>query len=89
MVRQWRNYPLVVVVLLMAGCEWLLLYGLAQGDDALQRRGALAGLWLIAALVSIIGGRVIPFLPNVALIERSPLHRGRAWIWWCWCCRSA
>ena len=66
-VRQWRNYPLVIVVLLMAGCEWLLLYGLALGDDALQRRGALAGLWLIAALVSIIGGRVIPFFTQRGL----------------------
>lgn len=71
-VRQWRNYPLVVVVLLMAGCEWLLLYGLALGDDALQRRGALAGLWLIAALVSIIGGRVIPFFTQRGLNQGAP-----------------
>jgi uncharacterized protein involved in response to NO len=72
-VRQWRNYPLVVVVLLMAGCEWLLLYGLALGDDALQRRGALAGLWLIAALVSIIGGRVIPFFTQRGLNRLAPV----------------
>ena len=71
-VRQWRNYPLVVVVLLMASCEWLLLYGLALGDDALQRRGALAGLWLIAALVSIIGGRVIPFFTQRGLNRAEP-----------------
>lgn len=71
-VHQWRNYPLVVVVLLMAGCEWLLLYGLALGDDALQRRGALAGLWLIAALVSILGGRVIPFFTQRGLNRAEP-----------------
>jgi uncharacterized protein involved in response to NO len=58
---QRRNYPLVLVLLLMAGCEYVLLYGLALGDETLQRRGALAGLWLIGALLSVIGGRVIPF----------------------------
>ncbi|MFI8380948.1 NnrS family protein [Pseudomonas sp. NPDC079086] len=72
-VHQLRNYPLVLVVLLMAGCEWLLLYGLALGDDALQRRGALAGLWLIAALVSIIGGRVIPFFTQRGLNRLAPV----------------
>jgi uncharacterized protein involved in response to NO len=71
-VRQWRNYPLVVVVLLMAACEWLLLYGLALGDDNLQRRGALAGLWLIGALVSIIGGRVLPFFTQRGLNRPQP-----------------
>ena len=71
-VRQWRNYPLVAVLLLMAGCEWLLLYGLVLGDDGLQRRGALAGLWLIAALVSIIGGRVIPFFTQRGLNQIVP-----------------
>ncbi len=71
-VRQWRNYPLVAVVLLMAGCQWLLLYGLALGDDALQRRGTLGGLWLIAALVSIIGGRVIHFFTQRGLNRPAP-----------------
>lgn len=65
--RQRRNYPLVGVLLALAACEYLLLYGLVLGDDALQRRGALAGLWLIGALVSIIGGRVIPFFTQRGL----------------------
>lgn len=71
-VRQWSNYPLVGVLLLMAGCEWLLLYGLAVGDDGLQRRGALAGLWLIGALVSTISGRVIPFFTQRGLNRPQP-----------------
>ena len=71
-VRQWRNFPLVAVVLLMAACEWLLLYGLAVGDDSLQRRGALAGLWLIGALVSVIGGRVMPFFTQRGLNRPQP-----------------
>jgi uncharacterized protein involved in response to NO len=61
-VRQWRNFPLVAVVLLMAACEWLLLYGLAVGDDSLQRRGALAGLWLIGALARVLLVSVAPML---------------------------
>ncbi|MGG5874238.1 nicotinate-nucleotide--dimethylbenzimidazole phosphoribosyltransferase, partial [Pseudomonas peli] len=40
--------------------------------QALQRRGALASLWLIAALVSIIGGRVIPFFTQRGLNRAEP-----------------
>jgi uncharacterized protein involved in response to NO len=69
---QRRNYPLVLVLLLMTGCEYLLLYGLALGDETLQRRGALAGLWLLGALVSVIGGRVIPFFTQRGVGRISP-----------------
>ncbi|WP_347905857.1 NnrS family protein [Pseudomonas purpurea] len=55
------NYPILVVLALLAGCQALTLAGIAQDDAGLQRRGALAALWLIAALMSVIGGRVIPF----------------------------
>ena len=60
-VRQTRNYPIVVVLTLMTGAEVLVLFGIAQGHDSLQRQGVLAALWLVAALMALIGGRVIPF----------------------------
>lgn len=60
-VRQRANYPMVGVLLLLASVEALALLGLARGDDALQRQAALAALWLIGVLMSVIGGRVIPF----------------------------
>ena len=37
-VRQKNNYPIVAVLLLLASVNCLLLFGLATGDDGLQRR---------------------------------------------------
>ncbi|WP_248743464.1 MULTISPECIES: NnrS family protein [unclassified Pseudomonas] len=55
------NYPIVLVLALMAGCQLLTLIGLFNDDSGLQRQGVLGALWLIAALMTVIGGRVIPF----------------------------
>ncbi|MBC9250651.1 short-chain dehydrogenase [Pseudomonas alcaligenes] len=65
--RQRHNYPLVLVLGLLSLCQAETLYGLAQADDHLQRRGVLAALWLVAALIGIIGGRVIPFFTQRGL----------------------
>ncbi len=65
--RQRNNYPILLVLSLLALCQSLTLTGLAQGDDELQRRGTLAALWLIAVLLSLIGGRVIPFFTQRGL----------------------
>ncbi|MGH8389541.1 MAG: NnrS family protein [Pseudomonas sp.] len=55
------NYPILLMITLLAGCQALTLWGLWIDDVGLQRRGVLAALWLVAALMSVIGGRVIPF----------------------------
>lgn len=55
------NYPILLVIVLMAGCQAMTLWGIATDDAGLQRRGVLAALWLVAALMTVIGGRVIPF----------------------------
>lgn len=77
-VRQKRNYPIVVVLCLLAAANALLLAGLALGDDELQRRGVLAGLWLVAALMGLIGGRVIPFFTQRGL---GRLDAVKPWAW--------
>lgn len=51
--RQRNNYPILLVLSLLALCQSLTLAGLAMGDDDLQRRGALAALWLIAVMLSL------------------------------------
>ncbi|MGF6090237.1 NnrS family protein [Pseudomonas sp. 18173] len=56
-----ENYPILLMVSLLAGCQALTLLGFAVDDANLQRRGVLAALWLVGALMSVIGGRVIPF----------------------------
>lgn len=70
--RQKNNYPIVGVLLLLSLCQGQVLAGLALGNDELQRRGALAALWLIAALLGVIGGRVIPFFTQRGLSRPQP-----------------
>lgn len=77
-VRQKRNYPIIAVLSLMIGADVLVLCGLALGDDSLQRRGVLAGLWLVAALMAIIGGRVIPFFTQRGLGHTEAV---KPWLW--------
>lgn len=66
-VRQPRNYPIVVVLLLLAGADGLSLLGLLAGHEGWQRQGVLTGLWLVAAMMGMIGGRVIPFFTQRGL----------------------
>lgn len=80
-VRQTRNYPIVVVLTLMIGAEALVLSGIALGNDALQRQGVLAALWLVAALMALIGGRVIPFFTQRGLGRAAQV---KAWPWLDW-----
>ncbi|MCQ4285837.1 NnrS family protein [Pseudomonas stutzeri] len=77
-VRQKRNYPIVAVLTLMIGADVLVLCGIAQGNDGLQRQGILAGLWLVAALMAIIGGRVIPFFTQRGLGHTEAV---KPWVW--------
>lgn len=70
------NYPILLMVALLAGCQVMTLWGLSNDDTGLQRRGVLAGLWLVAALMSVIGGRVIPFFIQRGLNRPAgaPVH---------------
>lgn len=60
-VKQTRNYPIVLVLLVLSGLNIVTLYGFVEHSDALQRQAALGAVWAIAAIMSLIGGRVIPF----------------------------
>lgn len=71
--RQKRNYPIVLVLALLALCNLTSLIGLASSDVALQRQGNLGALWLVAALIGIIGGRVIPFFTQRGLSLDKPM----------------
>ena len=65
--RQSRNYPIVGVLALLAAADAVTLAGLARADDGWQRQGVWAGIWLVAAMMTIIGGRVIPFFTRRGL----------------------
>ena len=77
-VRQKNNYPIVAVLLLLASVNCLLLFGLATGDDGLQRQAAYAGIWLVGALIGLIGGRVIPFFTQRGLRRVQGV---KPWVW--------
>ena len=77
--RLRNNYPIVVLILLLSACQWLTLAGWLTHDERWQRRGVLAGLWLVAAMMSVIGGRVIPFFTRRGLGNMAPAPT-RPWL---------
>ena len=81
LVRQKRNYPIVVVLLLLAVADGLSLLGLANADETLQRQAVLAGVWLVAAMMGLIGGRVIPFFTQRGL---GRVNAVQPWQWLDW-----
>jgi len=66
-VRQKRNYPIVIMLLLLTGADGLSLYDLVEGHEGWQRQGVLTGIWLVAAMMGLIGGRIIPFFTQRGL----------------------
>jgi uncharacterized protein involved in response to NO len=72
------NYPVLLVIALLAGCQLMTLAGMATDNIELQRRGALAALWVVGALMSVIGGRVIPFFIQRGL-DRLPAPATSPW----------
>ncbi|MDH0301792.1 MULTISPECIES: NnrS family protein [unclassified Pseudomonas] len=77
--RLRNNYPIVGLILLIAACQWLTLAGWLEHNEQWQRRGVLAGLWLVAAMMSVIGGRVIPFFTRRGLGNPAPA-KARPWL---------
>ncbi|MDQ0653890.1 NnrS family protein [Pseudomonas cedrina] len=77
-VRQTRNYPIVLVLVLLAVADGLSLYGLLRHDEGGQRLAVLTGLWLVAAMMGLIGGRVIPFFTQRGLGRVNPV---KPWPW--------
>ena len=80
-VRQRRNYPLVALLLLLTLVDGIAMAGLVEGHDGWQRQGVLGGLWLVAAMMGLIGGRVIPFFTQRGL-GRAAAVQPWAWLDW-------
>lgn len=80
-VRQTRNYPIVVVLVLMLAADLLTLLGVQQADESWQRQGVWAAVWLIAAMMGLIGGRVIPFFTQRGLGRVAAVQ---PWVWLDW-----
>lgn len=79
--RQNSNYPIVVVLLLLVATNLLTLSGVLQNNDAWQRQGSLTAVWLVLAMITLIGGRVIPFFIFRGLLKPAQVA---AWPWLDW-----
>lgn len=77
-VRQTRNYPIVVVLLLLTAADGLSMYGLLVDQAGWQRQSVLTGLWLVAAMMGLIGGRVIGFFTQRGVGRVDPI---KPWPW--------
>lgn len=80
-VRQRRNYPIVLVLALLAAADLLSLLGVLQQHDGWQRQGSLAAIWLAVAMITLIGGRVIPFFTQRGL-GRTAMVQPWPWLDW-------
>lgn len=80
-VRQQRNYPIVAVLLLLTAADTLTLLGVLQHNDAWQHQGSLAAVWLVVAMMTLIGGRVIPFFTQRGLLRITAVQ---PWPWLDW-----
>lgn len=80
-VRQTRNYPIVLVLVLLLGADLLTLLGVQQANDSWQRQGVWGAVWLVAAMMSLIGGRVIPFFTQRGLGRVAAVQ---PWVWLDW-----
>ncbi|WP_281645202.1 NnrS family protein [Parendozoicomonas sp. Alg238-R29] len=60
-VKMWRNLMFTPVLLLMALASGIMHAGVIAGDYTLAWQGAYGSIYLVALLMAILGGRVIPF----------------------------
>lgn len=62
--KLWRNLMFVPVLLLLSGANLAMHLGVALGKFELIREGGYLGVLLIATLMVLLGGRVIPFFTS-------------------------
>lgn len=71
-VRQWRNLVFVPILLLMAVANLAMHLGAMRGQLPPIREGGYLGVLLIATLMVLLGGRVIPFFTSRKLGQPKP-----------------
>ncbi len=72
--RNWRNLPVLVAIGMLLLADLLMQIG-AAGRIALALAGARLGIATLVALVTLIGGRIIPSFTRNWLQRRDPQGR--------------
>lgn len=74
--KQWHNLIFVPILLAFIAVHSLMVWNLQQ-QTGLANQYARTGLWLVVLMVSLVGGRVIPFFTAKKLnIEQVKESRG-------------
>lgn len=72
-IRQWRNAAFPIILLLMAGMNTVAHYAALSENPILIQKSLYAGVLLITLIITIVGGRVIPFFTaNATKMVRKP-----------------
>lgn len=71
-VRMWRNLGFVPILLLLACANAGMHAGAMRGDGVLMREASHVAMLLIALLMALLGGRVIPFFTSMKLGFAQP-----------------
>ena len=70
-VKMWKNLMFVFILVGLAGLNALSYYGVIQNNIRLSNTSLHAAIFLIVLIISILGGRVIPFFT-----EKGTQHLG-------------
>lgn len=79
-VRQWRNIAFTPLLLLAAMANLLSYWALVQQNMGLAYTIWLAMLWWLVLMMTLVGGRVIPFFTSVRL--GFPKPEPLRWVEW-------
>jgi len=74
-VRQWRNIGFVPILIVLAFCNGMMHVGFYQQTHEWMMQGAYSAIHLIALMITILAGRVIPFFTanGTATTKVTPL----------------
>ncbi|MDR8524591.1 NnrS family protein [Shewanella fidelis] len=71
-VKQWHNIGFPIMLFVAMSINLLSYYALSQRDFSLSQQIWQAMLWWLGLLITIVGGRVIPFFTAIRIKQTKP-----------------
>jgi uncharacterized protein involved in response to NO len=71
--RNWRNFPIIGAILLLTAAN-VVMHLEANGILATDMLGARMAIAIVAALITLVGGRIIPSFTRNWLVKRDAAH---------------